>query len=41
MGLHSHFSDNSSQNAATTFKYMKKSIHWVNENNLFIKDAIV
>ena len=41
MYFHSHFSDDSAHNAATTFENMKKFIHWMNENNLFIKDVII
>ena len=39
--FHSHFLDNSVQNTATTFDHMEKFIHWIYENNLFIKDGII
>ena len=41
MDFHSYFSDKSAQNAATTFEYTKKFIHWMYENNLFINDGII
>ena len=41
MDLHSQFSDDSSQSVATTFEHMKKFIHWMYENNLFINDGII
>ena len=41
MGFQSHFSDDSAQNAATTSNYMKTFIHWMYDNNLFIKDGII
>ena len=41
MDFHSHFSDDSAQNAATTFEHMKRFIHWMHKNNLFIKDGII
>ena len=41
MDLHLHFSDDSAQNAATTFQHIKKFIHWMYENNLFINNGII
>ena len=41
MDFHPHFSDDSDQNIATTFKHMKEFIHWMYENKLFIKDSII
>ena len=41
MDFHSHFSDDSDQNAATTFENMKEFIHWMYENKLFINDGII
>ena len=41
MDFHSQFSDDSAQNAATTCEHMKKFIHCVYENNLFIKDGLI
>ena len=41
MYFHSHFSDDSAENVATTFEHMKKFIHWMYENNFLIKDAII
>ena len=39
--FHSKFQMTSAKNAATTFENMKKFIHWMNENNLFMKDGII
>ena len=36
-----HLSDDYAQNAATKSEHMKKLIHWIYENNLFIKDCII
>ena len=41
MGFHSQFSDESYHNAATKFENIKKFIHWIYENNLFIKYGII
>ena len=41
MDFHSHFSDDSAHNSATTCENMKKIIHWMYEENMFIKDGIV
>ena len=41
MDLHSHFSYDSVNNAATTCGHMKKFIHWTYEENLFIKSSII
>ena len=41
MDLHLYFSDDSAQNADTRFQHMKKFIHWMYENDLFIKDVII
>ena len=41
MYFHSHFSDEYDQNIDTAFKHMKIFIHWMHENNLFIKDSII
>ena len=41
MDFHSHFSDSSGQNEATTFEHMIKFIHWMYEHNLFIKCGII
>ena len=41
MDFHSHFSDGCAHNSATTFYHMKKSVQWMYENNLFIKDGII
>ena len=41
MDFHSHLSDDSAHNAATTFEHMKTFIHWIYENKLFIKDGII
>ena len=41
MGFHSHFSDASPHNEATTFDHMKKLIHWMYDNTLFKKDGII
>ena len=41
MDFHSHFSDDSDNNVATKFEHIKKFIHWMNENNLFIKYSII
>ena len=41
MGFQSHFSDESAQNADTTFEHMNKFIHWMYDNNLFIKYGII
>ena len=41
MDFHSHFPDESTDNAATTFGNMEYFIHWMYDNNLFIKDIIL
>ena len=41
MNFHSHFSDYSAHNSATTFDHMKKFIHWMYEGIFFIKDGII
>ena len=41
MEFHSYFSDDSAQNAATTFEHMKKFIHWIYDNNFSIKYDII
>ena len=41
IGFHSHFSYYSAQNTATIFEYMKKLIHWMFEDNLFINYGII
>ena len=41
MDFHSHFSDDSTHNAATTFDNINNFIHLMYENNLFIKDGIL
>ena len=41
MDLQSHFSCYSAYNYATTFGKIKKIIHWIYENNLFIKYGII
>ena len=41
MYFHSHFSDDSDQNAATTYEHMKNFIHWMYEENLFINNGII
>ena len=41
MDFHSNVSDVSAQSAATTFERIKKFIHWMYENSLFIKDGII
>ena len=41
MDFHSHFSYDSDQNPAPTFEHMKIFIHWMYENNLFVKDGII
>ena len=41
MDFHSNFSDDYAQSADTTFKQMKKFIHCMSENNLFIKYGII
>ena len=41
MHFHSHFSDDSVHNYATTFEHMNNSIHWMYEENLFIMDGII
>ena len=41
MVFHSYFSDDSAQNAATRFYHMKNFIHWMHDNNLFIKYGII
>ena len=41
MHFHSHFSDDSAQNAVTTFQNMKNFIHCMYKNNLFIKDNVI
>ena len=41
MNLHLYFLDDYSQNAATTFEYIKNFIHWMQENKLFIKNGII
>ena len=41
IGFRSHFSDNSAQNFATTFDNMKKLIHWMYDNNLFVNYSII
>ena len=40
MDFNSHFLDDSTNNAATSFEIMIKLIHWMYENNLFINDGI-
>ena len=39
MDFHSHFSDESSHNAATTFLDIKIFIHWMYDNIFFINDG--
>ena len=41
MNFHSHFSDDSAENAATTFDNIKKFVHWMYENSLFKKYGII
>ena len=41
MDFHSHFSDDSDQNAATTFEHMKQFIQWMYEKKMFIKYGII
>ena len=41
MDFHSHFSDESAQNKKTSFEHMEKLIHWIYDNNLFIKYGII
>ena len=41
MDFHSHFADDSDHNSATTFEHTKKFIHWMYDNNLFIKYVIM
>ena len=41
MDFHSHFSDDSANNAAKIFEHTIKFIQWMYENNLFIKDGII
>ena len=41
MDFHSHFSDDSAHNAATTFEHMNIFIHCMYDNNLFRKDGII
>ena len=41
MVFRSHFSDEYDNNASTTCEHMKTFIHWMYEDNLFIKDCIV
>ena len=41
MDFHSHFSDDSAQNAATTYEHTNFFIKWMYKNNLFIKDVII
>ena len=41
MGFHSKVSDDSAQNAVTTFEHITICIHWMYENNLFIKEGII
>ena len=41
MDFHSKISDNSAQNAATTLENMKDFIHWIYDNNLFMKYDII
>ena len=39
--FHSHFSDDSDQNAATIFEHSKFVFHWMYGNKLFIKYGIM
>ena len=41
MDFHSHFSDDSAQNVATTCEHTRNFIHCMYEVNLFTKDGIV
>ena len=41
MDFQSHFSDDSTQNSDTKFYHMKKIIHWMYENKLFINNGII
>ena len=41
MDFHSGCSDDSAHNAATTFEHIKKFIHCMYDDNLFIKDVII
>ena len=41
MDFHSHFSNDSAHNSATTFEHMNKFIHWMYENNFFINYGII
>ena len=41
MDFHSHYSDDSIQNADTIFEHMKNFIQCMYDNNLFIKDGII
>ena len=41
MKYHSHFSDDSAHNEATTCEYIKKFIHWMYDTNLVINDGVI
>ena len=41
MDFYPHFSDVFDHNVANKFGYMKKFIHWMYYNDLFIKDGII
>ena len=41
MEFFSYLSDDSSHNTATTFEHIKIFIHWIYNDNLFIKDIII
>ena len=41
MDFHSHFSDDSTHHDATAFDHMKKFIHCIYQNKLFIKYGII
>ena len=41
MDFNPYFSDESTQNAATTYENIKKFVNWMYENNLFTKDGII
>ena len=39
--FHPHYSDDSAHNSDTSFDHIKKFLHWMYDNKLFIKDGII